>query len=98
MNRLILPLLAATLLLVAGCGPRGDNAALAVYPAAGNVLLPGGQPAGGARIRFVGMGTAGGAEGIALIGSDGTFAMKSLGEREGMMRGKYKVVLIPGKT
>lgn len=78
-----------------GCGGSGDNAQISTYPVKGKILLANGQPAKGANIILVGSGPTGGPNGIGVLGKDGTFAIKSMGDRDGMAPGKYKVVINP---
>lgn len=96
MRRLLSVLLAAGLLTLVGCGPRLPQPA-ETYPVQGVVLLPDGRPARGALVLFHPDGPAG-SEASAELNSDGTFALKTFGEREGAVPGRYRVVLNPNRA
>src|SRR5262249_4553577 len=83
-----------TLAALAGCS-SGDTSSISVYPVTGRVVLANGKAARGASIVLIGRGVEGGANGVGTLDKDGRFKMTCLGDREGMMPGKYKVVINP---
>ena len=93
------PLLLAGLglALLAGCGRRGDNSQLSVYPVSGKVVLANGQPVPGARVRLTAKPgpNRGGADAFGTTQPDGTFKLQTMDNRDGAMPGMYKVVVEP---
>jgi len=87
-----IPLLMLT--TVGGCS-TGSTSSISVYPVSGRVVLANGKPARGASIVLVGRGVEGGANGVGTLDKDGRFKMMCMGDRDGMMPGKYKVVINP---
>ena len=89
---------ALCLLLLAGCGGKGDNAALSVYPVTGTVTLANGQPVRGAQVRLtakLGGPNPGGSDAFAVTDAEGNFKLQTMDNREGAMPGHYKVVVQP---
>ena len=86
------------MIILTGCGSKGDNSSLEVYPVDGKVSLASGQALRGARIRLIaktGTPNSGGSDAFADVGSDGTFKLLTMDNREGAMPGLYKVVVQP---
>jgi len=86
------------LFVLGGCGSKGDNETLPVYPVTGKVTLPNGQALRGARLRLVaktGDPHAGGSDAFADVQTDGSFTILTMDNREGAMAGLYKVVVQP---
>ncbi len=73
---------------LAGCGDENGFTSQRTYPVRGKVLLPDGTPLSMGRIMFVS--TSRGLTYGGVIGSDGTFTVKSTA-REGAPEGEYKV-------
>src|SRR5262245_59187396 len=87
---------AAFLFALVGCG-SGDRAP-STYKVSGKVLLPSGAPAYGTEIVFspkLKDGKLSGANGSAVLARDGTFSLKSMGDKEGVPTGYYAVILNP---
>ncbi|MBY0513666.1 MAG: hypothetical protein K2P78_07105 [Gemmataceae bacterium] len=86
--------LAAAVLGVVGCGGGGQNSSDLV-PVTGKVVMNG-QPVGSVDLLFVPQDPKG-ATGQVKVGPDGSFtSAKSLGQ-DGLVPGKYKVVVTPQK-
>ena len=89
------------MILLAGCGTKGDNASYPLYPVTGKVLLANGQPVRGARILLtakIGDPKIGGSDAFADIDSDGNFKLLTMDNREGAMAGMYKVIVQPATS
>ena len=86
------------LALVASAGCGGSSAGPSVKIVSGKVLLPSGQPAHGAEVAFEPKpkdGKLKGAPGYAALNPDGSFAVKSMGDKNGLAPGYYAVVVNP---
>lgn len=84
--------LSAMALALVGCG-RGPSVP-SVQPVTGKVTLASGKPLVGAVVRFVPVDLTA-VEGEAELEPDGTFTLKSIGDKPGGVTGTYKVVIDP---
>lgn len=90
--------LTATLLALTAAGCSPSDVVPDTHKVSGRVLLPSGKPARGAEVLFIPKtkdGKLSGANGSAVLGSDGTFSLKSMGDRDGVPSGYYAVVVNP---
>ena len=84
-----------TALAVVGCGGYQGYKPPATVKVTGKVLLPSGQPLTVGTIRFEPVATGQGGDAYAAVTQDGSFVVKSFGDREGMKPGKYVAYLDP---
>jgi hypothetical protein len=88
-------LLVFAMLGLVGCTDYSTKEPPATVKVTGKVVLPGGQPLSLGIIRFEPAVLGEGTEGFASIKQDGTFTVKSFGDREGLKPGKYVAYLDP---
>src|SRR5688572_29127954 len=93
MTRRLLFVFAA--LWAVGCSDYSTKEPPATVKVSGKVVLPGGQPLSQGTIRFEPTTLGEGVEAFAAIQQDGSFVVKSFGDRPGLKPGKYVAYLDP---